>query len=239
MIKAVLFDLDDTLFDHRGCAREALTAVHQSDERLRALPFVALEERHTTFLEALHADVMLGRMPIEVARRERFRRLLGAAGASPEAAAATAIAALYRDTYRAVRRAIAGAAALLGAIEPHASIAIVSNNLLEEQQDKLKTCGLDRFVDVLVVSEEAGVSKPDPAIFQIALERLRVLPAEAVMVGDSWQADIAGALAAGVHAIWFNPLRTPAPPGDAVVAELASLEPADAVARMILDTHRD
>ena len=235
MIKAVLFDLDDTLFDHRGCAREALTAVHQSDERLRALPFAALEARHTTFLEALHADVMLGRMPIEVARRERFRRLLGAAGASPEAAAATAIAALYRDTYRAVRRAIAGAAA----IEPHASIAIVSNNLLEEQQDKLKTCGLDRFVDVLVVSEEAGVSKPDPAIFQIALERLRVLPAEAVMVGDSWRADIAGALAAGVHAIWFNPLRTPAPPGDAVVAELASLEPADAVARMILDTHRD
>jgi FMN phosphatase YigB (HAD superfamily) len=78
MIKAVLFDLDDTLFDHRGCAREALTAVHQSDERLRALPFGALEETHATFLEALHADVMLGRMPIEAARRERFRRLLGA-----------------------------------------------------------------------------------------------------------------------------------------------------------------
>jgi putative hydrolase of the HAD superfamily len=239
MIKAVLFDLDDTLFDHRGCARDALTAVHQSDQRLRALPFGALEEKHTTFLEALHTDVMLGRMPIEAARRERFRRLLDAAGAPPEAEAAAAIAALYRDTYRAVRRAIAGAAALLGAIERHASIAIVSNNLLEEQQDKLKTCGLDRFVDVLVVSEEAGVSKPDPAIFRIALERLRVLPAEAVMVGDSWQADIEGALAAGVHAIWFNPLGTPAPPGDATVAELASLEPANAVARMILDAHRD
>jgi putative hydrolase of the HAD superfamily len=239
MIKAVLFDLDDTLFDHLGCAREALTAVHQSDERLRALPFGALEETHATFLEALHADVMLGRMPIEAARRERFRRLLGAVGAPLEEEAAAAIATLYRDSYRTVRRAIAGAAALLGAIERHASIAIVSNNLLEEQQDKLKTCGLDRFVDVLVVSEEAGVSKPDPAIFRIALERLRVLPAEAVMVGDSWQADIEGARAAGVHAIWFNPLGTPAPPGDAAVAELASLEPADAVARMILDTYRD
>jgi pyrimidine 5'-nucleotidase len=236
-IKAVLFDLDDTLFDHHGCAREALGAVQRSDQWLRAVSFDRLERIHAEFLEELHADVMLGRVPIEEARVERFRRLLDAVGAPAGESAPAAVAALYRDAYRTVRRAVGGAAALLEAIALRARIAVVSNNLLEEQQDKLRTCGLDPFVDALIVSEEAGVSKPDPAIFRIALDRLNASPAEAVMVGDSWKADIVGARAAGVRAIWFNPSGAAAPAGEAI-EELRSLEPTDRVVRMILDPHR-
>src|SRR4051794_33317025 len=99
MIDAVLFDLDDTLFDHRGCAREALSAVQQMDDGLRAVSFDMLEEAHAGFLEDLHRDVMLGRVPIEAARVERFRRLLEAAGRAPSDAAASGLAAAYRDTY--------------------------------------------------------------------------------------------------------------------------------------------
>jgi putative hydrolase of the HAD superfamily len=238
MITAVLFDLDDTLFDHRGCARDALTAVHQSHEGLRATAFEALERAHAAFLEELHREVMLGRLPLEVARVERFRRLLTACGAGADDSAAARVAVLYRDTYRTARRPVSGAAALLAALAPHARIAVVSNNLLEEQQDKLATCALERFIDALVVSEEVGVSKPDPEIFRVALERLRVRPEQAVMIGDSWGADIAGAHAAGVRAIWFNPGALPAP-GQPAVPELRSLEPADTIARMILDAHRD
>jgi putative hydrolase of the HAD superfamily len=238
MITAVLFDLDDTLFDHRGCAREALTAVHQSHEGFQATAFEALEHAHAAFLEELHREVMLGRLPLETARVERFRRLLGACGADADETAAARIAVVYRDTYRAARRATSGAAALLAALAPHARIAVVSNNLLEEQQDKLATCGLDRFIDALVVSEEVGVSKPDPEIFRVALERLRVGPESAVMIGDSWHADVAGAHAAGVRAIWFNPGALPAP-GEPAVRELRSLEPAETIARMILDAHRN
>ena len=239
MIKAVLFDLDDTLFDHRGCARDALAAVQESHERLREMPFAMLERAHASFLEELHTEVMLGRLPLETARVERFRRLLEAAGTPPEPGLAAAAAATYRDTYRAARRGISGAAGLLAAIAARARIAVVSNNLLEEQQDKLRTCGLDRFVDVLVVSEEAGVSKPHPVIFRLALDRLNVAPGEAVMVGDSWEADVAGARAAGIRAIWLNPLGAPAPAGEVAVTELRSLDPVDAVVRMILDPDRD
>jgi HAD superfamily hydrolase (TIGR01509 family) len=239
MIKAVLFDLDDTLFDHRGCARDALAAVHQSHQRLREVPFDALAQAHGGLLEELHAEVMLGRLPLETARVERFRRLMEAAGTRPDLSLAAAAAALYRDTYRAARRGTSGAAGLLAAIAPRARIAVVSNNLLEEQQDKLRTCGLDRFVDVLVVSEEAGVAKPHPAIFRITLDRLHVSPDEAVMVGDSWEADVAGARAAGIRAIWFNPLGVPTPAGEVAVTELRSLDPVDAAVRMILDSDRD
>ncbi len=99
----------------------------------------------------------------------------------------------------------------MAAIKRRASLGIVSNNLLDEQQEKLRVCGLDELVDALVVSEEAGVSKPDPAIFRVALDRLRVRADETVMIGDSWAADVEGARAAGIRAIWFNPAGAAAP----------------------------
>jgi HAD superfamily hydrolase (TIGR01549 family) len=237
MLQAVLFDLDDTLFDHLGCARTALEGVQLSHASLADVSFAELERTHARFLEELHLEVMAGRMGLDDARRERFRRVLAATGVDASAASADAVACAYRDGYQAARREVAGAAALLPLIKAKARVGVVSNNLREEQADKLRVCGLDRFVDVLVVSEEAGVLKPDPAIFHLALDRLHVSPQETVMVGDSWPADIVGARAAGIRPIWFN--RSGDAPLDPAVPVLRTLEPADAVMRMIFDAHRD
>ena len=131
-----------------------------------------------------------------------------------------------------------GRAALMAAIKRHARVGIVSNNLLDEQQEKLQVCGFDPFVDALVVSEEAGVSKPDPAIFRMRSTGFDVEPAQSVMVGDSWAADIEGARAAGIRAIWFNPSGAPLPDPGADVGQLKALEPADTGVRLILESHR-
>ena len=122
----------------------------------------------------------------------------------------------------------------MSAVKPHAKIGIVSNNVLDEQQEKLLVCGLDRFVDELVVSGEVGVSKPDPLIFHTAMNRLGVSEDETVMVGDSWIADIEGARAAGIRAIWFNPSGSAPPHARAHVEQLQSLEPTHEVLRVIL-----
>jgi YjjG family noncanonical pyrimidine nucleotidase len=234
VIRAVLFDLDDTLFDHRHCARTALGELHASHAAFQSHPFHDFERLHATLLEELHKRVAIGEMPLDVARQERFRRLFGAVGAPSDRETIARAAATYREGYRRVRQPIAGAAALLAAVSDHARIAIVSNNLLEEQEDKLRHCALDRYVDVLVVSEEVGVSKPDPRIFEIALDRLGVAAGDTVMVGDSWTADIAGARAAGIRAIWFNPTRLPKPQHDDAVEELWSLEPLDRALAVIV-----
>jgi len=238
MIQAVLFDLDDTLFDHQGCSREALAIVQDAHDVLRAMPFDALQRAHAALLEELHGEVMLGRVSVDDARVERFRRLLQAAGARVSSSIAGELAVTYRETYRARRRAVQGAAELMAAVKRHARIAIVSNNIRDEQEEKLQVCGLEAFVDALVVSEEAQVSKPDPGIFRIALDLLRVEPLQAVMIGDSWAADVVGARAAGIPAIWFNPGRAAAPDRNADVRQLTTLAPADAVVRMILEPHR-
>ena len=232
--RAVLFDLDDTLFDHRGCSRDALASVQNSHHALGAMALDDLETAHSRVLEELHADVMLGRVPLEQARLERFRRLIAMSGGTPPDEAVARTAATYRDRYKEVRRAVRGARDLLQALSNRARIGIVSNNLFDEQREKLEHCGLAGFIDALVVSERVGVSKPDPAIFVAALEALQCDAAETVMVGDSWAADIAGARAAGIRPIWFNPLGAKSPDGEPV-AELRSLEPAAVVAELILE----
>ena len=238
MVRVVLFDLDDTLFDHHHGARAALEAVQRSHACFRALPFDEMERCHARFLEALHKDVMAGRVALDDARRERFRRLFGAAGVEAGDELVAEAASMYRANYISARRAVAGALELVPLVRRRARVGIVTNNLLEEQQEKLRHLGLDSCVDALVVSEEAGVSKPDPAIFSLALDRLGSTPGDAVMVGDSWENDIAGARAAGIRAIWFNRHRERTPAGGDSVDQLHALEPADVVLPMIFDAHR-
>lgn len=239
MTKAVLFDLDDTLFDHQGCARDALAAVRDDHACFGAIPFADFERAHARHLEALHAEVMLGRVPLDDARRERFRRLFEGAGVTPGDDLVELAAATYRDRYRVARRAVPGGTALLALVKARARVGVISNNLLAEQRDKMTVCGLDVFVDALVVSEDAGVAKPDAGIFRLAIDRLGCRADEAVMVGDSWSADIAGARAAGIRAIWFNPSGEAPPEDDPSVAELRAFEPAAAALRMIFDANRD
>ncbi len=232
MTRAVLFDLDDTLFDHGRSARSALAEVHR--RHAGHTDFDAFERHHTRYLEEMHLEVLAGRIGLDDARRERFRRVFLALGMTLDPQEIDSVASAYRQGYVRARRAIDGAAELLAAIRPHASIGIVSNNLVEEQRDKLEFCGLAPYVDVLLVSEEAGVSKPDPRIFQMALDRLEVTAVDAVMVGDSWHADIVGARRAGVRAIWFNPRRVPRPAEPAGVGEIHTLVPASAVVPLVL-----
>lgn len=232
MTRAVLFDLDDTLFDHRRSARAALQAVHR--DHAAAVDFAELERHHAVYLEEMHVEVLAGRIGLDDARRERFRKVFLALGVRLDPAHVNAVATAYRSGYMTSRRALDGAAALLAALQPRARIVIVTNNLLDEQQDKLAFCGLAPLVDVLVASEDVGVSKPDPGIFRIALERGGVAADEAVMVGDSWVNDIAGARTAGIRGVWFNPDGRPKPAEPADVMEIRALEPADAIVPLLL-----
>jgi HAD superfamily hydrolase (TIGR01509 family) len=63
---------------------------------------------------------------------------------------------------------------------------------------------LDRFFSFVLPSGAVGVAKPNPAFYRMALEAAGVEPSEAVMVGDSYRADVRGAWAAGMEAVWLD-----------------------------------
>jgi putative hydrolase of the HAD superfamily len=81
---------------------------------------------------------------------------------------------------------------------------VVTNGTVAQQERKLRHTGLDREVAGWVVSEGVGLRKPDPAIFQVAAARAGQSLEGAMMIGDSAQADVGGARAAGVRAVWLH-----------------------------------
>ena len=236
MAIAVLIDLDDTLFDHRASARFALQAAAACDPALSRAEFDALEIRHRAILDDLHRRVLDGRMTVDEARALRFRTLVEEQGESCDDLRLDRMTAAYRAAYQAGWACLAGARELAAELKRRSAlIAIVTNNIVSEQAAKLKRLELEPFVDALVVSEAVGASKPDPRIFTHALGELGIGAADAVMLGDSWSADIEGALASGIRAVWFNPRRAPRPADRPQVREIDSLEPAAAVADLLLE----
>ncbi len=89
--------------------------------------------------------------------------------------------------------------------------------------------GIAELFEVILVSDEVGWRKPNPVIFELALERLGVEPGEALFVGDRIDIDVAGAKSVGMGAAWINPDGAPVPPGavapDFDVKDLADLGP--------------
>ena len=233
-VRLVLFDLDDTLFDHSHATERALARLRQAEPTLAAWTSEELQTRHGEVLETLHQEVLAGALSIDAAREERFRRLLTAASSSELAARRAAIvAALYRDSYAREWRAVPGAVALLESLKrAGVGVTVVTNNLTAEQRRKIDGVGLAPLVDHLITSEAVGVKKPDAAIFRAALDATGTRAADAVVLGDAWPIDIVGAQAAGIRAVWFN--RTGLPSPDASVPELRSLEPIEHAARMLL-----
>jgi putative hydrolase of the HAD superfamily len=233
MTRAVLLDLDDTLVDHQYAIRAALKSLHESDARLQALEYDYLVAEWQRLLESMHDDVALGRIPIHESRIARYRKFYEMAGTPVEHDEACAIADRHVATYMATRRIVPGADALLRALKAHVPVAIVTNNTVVEQTEKLATFGLADFVDHLVTSEEVGCAKPDAAIFAHALDRLGVAAGDAVMVGDSWENDVVGAARCGIRAVWLNRHGIACP--DAMLAhEVASLEPVAGVVDIVL-----
>ena len=83
-------------------------------------------------------------------------------------------------------------------------LTIISNGFKEVQYYKFEHSGLAPYFTHTLISEEVGINKPQPEIFRIALERNGITAEEALMIGDSYTSDIAGAKAAGIDQLWIH-----------------------------------
>jgi putative hydrolase of the HAD superfamily len=100
---------------------------------------------------------------------------------------------------------------------------IITNGFQEVQFIKLENCGMRAFFDVIVCSEFVGKNKPDPAIFNYAMNQAGAKPQQSMMIGDDYHVDVAGALRAGMQAIWFDPSRKNSFGYEHTISELSEL----------------
>ncbi|MBS0411133.1 MAG: HAD family hydrolase [Proteobacteria bacterium] len=109
----------------------------------------------------------------------------------------------WNERFGAVATPFPDVCGVIDALEARAiGLGLVSNGGAAMQWSKVQALGLAPRLGAVVISEEVGVAKPDPAIFHLALDRLGVAAADAWFVGDNPDADVRGAEAAGLTAFW-------------------------------------
>ncbi|MGW7291405.1 HAD family hydrolase [Streptomyces xiamenensis] len=198
-IRAVVWDIDDTIFDYTG-ANEAGALAHFASE---GLPATAAEVARWTALMREHYDRYLaGELAFAEQRRERVRAFLRDPGL-PDGAAQE-----WFDRFsvrmRAAWRLYPDVLPALDALTPGYRHGLLSNSNLAHQDDKLRRLGVrDRF-EMLLCSEELGHAKPAPEAFAAACETLGLPPGEVAYVGDQRITDAQAATAAGLCGIWLD-----------------------------------
>lgn len=220
MIRAVLFDLDDTLFAHRAAVAAGVVAHLQAtghavpDPAATVATWHALEEQH--YLRYLTGDITYAGQ-----RRHRAQELMRGFDTDLADKDADAWFTSYLDSYRAGWTLHDDALPCLDELArriPGLRFGIVTNGELGFQTSKLDAVLLLERLDAVIASGEVGVAKPDAAIFTRACERLGVRPDEAAMVGDRLRTDAIGAAAAGLSAVWLDRDGAEVPAADEVEA---------------------
>ncbi len=201
------FDLDETLLDGSG-EREAIARTCEAVCDLRpgleaASLLSANADVWRVFWPEVEDDFMLGRVDGASVSREAWRRTLRARDCHDEELARRA-AEISQRYFRESLRLFDDCRGLLDSLSAQYMLALITNGAPDTQRDKLRTLGIEPRFGAVIISGEVGIAKPDPAIFDLALERLGVEHSRVWHVGDSLRYDVAGAKAAGLTAVWLN-----------------------------------
>ncbi|MEU9256250.1 HAD family hydrolase [Streptomyces sp. NPDC048270] len=202
-IRAVLWDIDDTLFDYTGADAAGLSR-HLAAERIA--------ERYGTPAQALAlwreitdrnwARFAAGEGTFQGQRRDRVREFLERPAMTD--GEADAWFDQYVAHYKAAWTVFPDVVPVLDALAADYRHGVLTNSSTVNQDPKLRDLGLrDRF-EVLVCAVELGISKPEAGAFLAACEALGLPPADVAYVGDQPEIDARGARDAGLLAIWLD-----------------------------------
>lgn len=207
-VEVVCLDLDDTLVDARGSWHAGFAEV-TSHLRGQAPEFAALGSSSEIYEEHLRPLIIAAQRAAGSSEwsndfaRLGFRELLGrSAGLSAEQS--DAIFEEYLEAWPRHLTLFDDVLPALEALRASHRLALISNGLGRDQRLKLDRLGLNDYFEVCVISEEIGVTKPQPGIFAHALEALGVDAGVALHAGDNPHHDVAGARDHGMRSVWVN-----------------------------------
>lgn len=211
-VKWVFFDLDDTLFDFAKNSEIALHNLYDNFEYLSELfpDYNVFSDTYHIANDRLWQDYHHARIDSQTLKRERFLSLLRDRGVEPDPLLADRWNDYYLNSLGRQSHTIDGAHEVLQNAARKYMIGVLSNGFSNVQYHKLRSTGLWRYVQRMVLSDEIGVNKPDERLFRYAEAAVGATPQQCVLIGDNPDADIVGAINAGWKAIYFNRHGKPA-----------------------------
>lgn len=202
-IRAIFFDADDTIVDHKQCEKEALEYLFDNIQKEYKVQyqdiFRPLDRNLWNSVENNS-----NRVPKEDIPEYRFKEFFKEINLEYTD---------YKEANKLFQKGLANAVALTEnaydiikyLYEKKYKICVVTNGLVKLQKPRIKNSQISKYISEIIVSEEVGVNKPNPQIFNVLLNKLSLKPSQAIMIGDSLEKDIKGAENANIKTIWYNP----------------------------------
>ena len=200
----LFFDLDDTIWAFSRNARDTFEEVYLNYSFDRY--FDSFDQYYTIY-QRRNAELWLeygkGKITKDDLNRQRFYFPLQSVGVEDEV-----LAEQFSNDFFAIIPTKSGlmphAKEVLEYLAPNYNLYILSNGFRELQSRKMQSAGVDGYFKKIILSEDLGVLKPWPEIFNFALSATQSELRDSLMIGDSWEADITGAHGIGMHQVFYN-----------------------------------
>ncbi len=202
--KSIFLDLDDTLWDTRSNSREGMIEIYSQyklGDHFQNFDhyYEIYNEKNQELWHLYHH----GRIQKHYLVRERFLHPLRYVGMKDDADLAVQMNTDFLNAVASKTKLIPHAKELLDYLAPKYRLFVLSNGFRDVQRKKLTNSGLLSYFDRVITSEDAGVNKPYPGIFEYALKSTNSRKKASVMVGDNPEADITGAYNSKIDQIYF------------------------------------
>lgn len=207
--KHILFDLDHTLWDFDKNSRETLVELFHTFE-LASLGSFNCNDFCDTFCtvnQQLWALYNRGAYDQQRLRTERFKLILAELGVAEELVP-SALADEYLKLCPTKPHVFPYTAEVLQYLQQRYALHILTNGFSDVQAVKLRSAGLTNFFIEVVSADTIGYQKPSREIFDYVIDKIGASCDECIMIGDNLEADVKGALNAGIDCVFFNPSGT-------------------------------
>lgn len=196
----LLFDADNTLFDFNLAEVKALeNAFHDFGYAYNG----STGDIYRTINKRVWEQLELGEITAKELRTARFSQLFAAIGIDGEP---EPFSEAYLRHLANCGDLVAGAEALIQQVNQDYRLGLITNGLSDVQRPRLATSPLEPYFETITISDEIGVAKPDPGIFDVAFAQMGHPQKTAVLIiGDSLSSDMQGGLNYGIDTCWYNP----------------------------------
>ncbi len=218
--ETLFFDADQTLFDFEKSERTAfertmLSYGIQYDEQVHLGAYQEIND-------AIWKELELGKITQEALKSERFRRFLKQLQLDFDA---EEFARTYEEQLADTSFLYEGSAELIERLHQSRRLVLLTNGLALVQNRRIRKSEIGEYFDDIIISEEVGVSKPNPAIFELACRHLQNADKRKIlMVGDSLTSDIQGGINFGIDTCWYNPAHNRNTKGIRPTYEIGSMQ---------------
>lgn len=221
-IKHVFFDLDHTLWDFDKNSELAFATIFRENNfEIEITQFI---EKYAPINQACWKLYQYDKITHEELRYKRLKDSFDALHYEISDEVIDQIAEDYITFLPDNNHLFDGAIEILEYLRSRYQLHIITNGFASVQYKKIANSNIDAYFETITNSEMAGVKKPNPIIFQHALDLAQAQKENSIMIGDCLEADVQGALDFGIDALFFNPNKESTPTGINEISHLLEIK---------------